>query len=215
MAGYLKRYIVVEGPIGVGKTSLTGMLAEEFGFRTVLEKAEENPFLPRYYKDPARFALQTQIFFLLSRYGQQKELAQQDLFSSGVVCDYLFAKDRIFASVALESDELALYNQLFSALDARVPRPDLVIFLQAPSDVLLTRIRARGREYEREVSREYLQAVNEAYNRFFFMYDETPLLVINTAEVDFVKRPEDFQDLVREIRRMRKGTQFYVPLGSG
>jgi deoxyadenosine/deoxycytidine kinase len=199
----------------VGKTALTERLAAEFGFRTVMEKVEENPFLPRYYRDPARFAMQTQLFFLLSRFGQQKELAQQDLFSSGVVCDYLFAKDRIFASVALESDELALYNQLFAALDARVPKPDLVIFLQAPSEVLLSRIKMRGRDYERDVAREYLQAINEAYNRFFFGYDETPLLVINTGEVDFVKRPEDFQDLVREIRRMRKGTQFYVPLGSG
>jgi deoxyguanosine kinase len=215
MATGEKRYIVVEGPIGVGKTSLTERLAAEFGFRTVMEKVEENPFLPRYYKDPARFAMQTQLFFLLSRYGQQKELSQQDLFSSGVVCDYLFAKDRIFASVALESDELLLYNQLFSTLDARIPKPDLVIFLQAPSDVLLSRIKMRGREYEREVAREYLQAINEAYNRFFFGYDETPLLVINTSEVDFVKRPGDFQDLVREIRRMKKGTLFYVPLGSG
>jgi deoxyguanosine kinase len=215
MAAGEKRYIVVEGPIGVGKTSLTERLAAEFGYRTVMEKVEENPFLPRYYKEPARFAMQTQLFFLLSRYGQQKELSQQDLFSSGVVCDYLFAKDRIFASVALESDELLLYNQLFSTLDARIPKPDLVIFLQAPSEVLLSRIKMRGREYEREVAREYLQAINEAYNRFFFGYDETPLLVINTSEVDFVKRPEDFQDLVREIRRMKKGTLFYVPLGSG
>ncbi len=209
-----KRYIVVEGPIGVGKSSLAERLAAEFGYRTVLEKADDNPFLPRYYKEPARFALPTQMFFLLSRYQQQRELAQGDLFSSGVVCDYLFAKDRIFASLALESDELSLYQHMFSLMDPSIPRPDLVIFLQAPTEVLVNRIRQRGRDFERDISRDYLAAVNEAYNRFFFGYDEAPLLIINTGEVDFVRRPGDFQDLVREIRRMRKGTQYYVPLGS-
>ncbi len=209
-----KRYIVVEGPIGVGKTSLVQMLGEEFASRVVLEKATENPFLPKFYTNPASFAFQTQMFFLLSRYQQQRELAQQELFSQSVICDYLFAKDRIFASVNLDDDELVLYQQIYSLLDQRIPRADLVIYLQSPTEVLQQRIRMRGRSYEREISREYIEAVNEAYNRFFFNYDETPLLIINTAEVDFVRRPEDFQDLVREIRRMKKGVQFYVPLGS-
>ena len=209
-----KRYIVVEGPIGVGKTSLVQMLGEEFASRVVLEKATENPFLPKFYTNPASFAFQTQMFFLLSRYQQQRELAQQELFSQSVICDYLFAKDRIFASVNLDDDELVLYQQIYSLLDQRIPRPDLAIYLQSPTEVLQQRIRMRGRSYEREISREYIEAVNEAYNRFFFNYDETPLLIINTAEVDFVRRPEDFQDLVREIRRMKKGVQFYVPLGS-
>jgi deoxyadenosine/deoxycytidine kinase len=209
-----KRYIVVEGPIGVGKTSLAQMLGEEFASRVVLEKATENPFLPKFYTNPASFAFQTQMFFLLSRYQQQRELAQQELFSQSVICDYLFAKDRIFASVNLDDDELVLYQQIYSLLDQRIPRPDLAIYLQSPTEVLQQRIRMRGRSYEREISREYIEAVNEAYNRFFFNYDETPLLIINTAEVDFVRRPEDFQDLVREIRRMKKGVQFYVPLGS-
>ncbi|NOY86339.1 MAG: deoxynucleoside kinase [Deltaproteobacteria bacterium] len=209
-----KRYIVVEGPIGVGKTSLVEMIGEEFGARVILERVEDNPFLPGFYRDPSRHAFQTQIFFLLSRFQQQKELAQQDLFSQSIVCDYLFAKDRIFASVNLGEDELALYRQIYSLLDQRIPRPDLVIYLQSPTEVLQQRIRRRGRSFEREINRDYIAAVNEAYNRFFFSYDRTPLLIINTADVDFVRRPEDFQDLVREIRRMRKGVQFYVPLGS-
>ncbi len=209
-----KRYIVVEGPIGVGKTSLAQMLGEEFGSRVILEKVTENPFLARFYSNPAAFAFQTQMFFLLSRYQQQRELAQPELFQQSVVCDYLFARDKIFATVNLDQDELVLYQQIFSLLDQRISKPDLVIYLQSPTDVLGQRIRMRGRSFEKDVSKEYIEAVNEAYNRFFFNYDETPLLIINTAEVDFVRRPEDFQDLVREIRRMKKGVQFYVPLGS-
>jgi deoxyguanosine kinase len=209
-----KRYIVVEGPIGVGKTSMVQMLGEAFGSRIILEKATENPFLPRFYTNPASYAFQTQMFFLLSRYQQQRDLLQQELFSQNVICDYLFAKDRIFASVNLDEDELALYQQIYSLLDQRIARPDLVIYLQSPTEVLQQRIRMRGRSYEREISRDYIEAINEAYNRFFFNYSDTPLLVINTSEVDFVRRPEDFQDLVREIQRMRKGVQFYVPLGS-
>ncbi len=209
-----KRYIVVEGPIGVGKTSLVELIGENFGSRAVLERVTENPFLPRFYQNPKRFAFQAQMFFLLSRYQQQRELSQQDLFSQSTVCDYLFAKDRIFASVNLDDDELALYQQIYELMDQRIPRPDLVIYLQAPTEVLRQRIKFRGRGYEREISREYIEAINEAYNRFFFSYNTTPLLIINTAEVDFVRNPEDFQDLVREIQRMKKGVQFYIPLGS-
>ena len=209
-----KRYIVVEGPIGVGKTSLVELIGENFGSRAVLERVTENPFLPRFYQNPKRFAFQAQMFFLLSRYQQQRELSQQDLFSQSIVCDYLFAKDRIFASVNLDDDELALYQQIYELMDQRIPRPDLVIYLQAPTEVLRQRIKFRGRGYEREISREYIEAINEAYNRFFFSYNATPLLIINTAEVDFVRNPEDFQDLVREIQRMKKGVQFYIPLGS-
>jgi len=209
-----KKYIVVEGPIGVGKTSLVRMLGEEFASRVVLEKVADNPFLPKFYTNPSGFAFQTQMFFLLSRYQQQRELAQQELFSQSIICDYLFAKDKIFASVNLNEDELLLYQQIYNLLDQRIPKPDLVIYLQSQTEVLQQRIRMRGRSYEREVSWDYIEAVNEAYNRLFFSYDETPLLIINTSEVDFVRKPEDFQDLVREIRRMKKGVQFYVPLGS-
>ncbi len=210
-----KRYIVVEGPIGVGKTSLVQMLGEEFASRVILEKVADNPFLPKFYTNPSGFAFQTQMFFLLSRFKQQRELAQQELFSQSIICDYLFAKDRIFASVNLDDDEMVLYQQIYTLLDQRIPKPDLAIYLQSPTEVLQQRIRMRGRSYEREISRDYIEAINEAYNRFFFSYDEGPLLIINTAEVDFVRRPEDFQDLVREIQRMKKGIQFYVPLGSG
>ncbi|MFV1956646.1 MAG: deoxynucleoside kinase [bacterium] len=209
-----KRYIVVEGPIGVGKTSLVELIGENFGSRVVFERVTENPFLPRFYQNPKRYAFQAQMFFLLSRYQQQRELSQQDLFNQSTVCDYLFAKDRIFASVNLDDDELALYQQIYELMDQRIPRPDLVIYLQAPTEVLQQRIKLRGRGYEREISREYIEAINEAYNRFFFSYNKTPLLIINTAEVDFVRNPEDFQDLVREIQRMKKGVQFYIPLGS-
>jgi deoxyadenosine/deoxycytidine kinase len=209
-----KRYIVVEGPIGVGKTSMVEMLGVEFGSRAVLENVIENPFLPKFYRNPETYAFQTQMFFLLSRYQQQKELSQQDLFNQSLICDYLFAKDRIFASVNLDEDELILYQQIYSLLDQRIPKPDLVIYLQAPTEVLQHRIKMRGRSFERDISSEYIEAVNNAYNSFFFSYDESPLLIINTAEVDFVRNPEDFQDLVREIQRMKKGVQFYVPLGS-
>jgi deoxyadenosine/deoxycytidine kinase len=209
-----KRYIVVEGPIGVGKTSLAQMLGEESGSGVILEKATENPFLPRFYTNPTSYAFQTQMFFLLSRYQQQRELAQQELFNQNIICDYLFAKDRIFASVNLDEDELILYQQIYSLLDQRIPKPDLVIYLQSPTEVLQQRIRMRGRSYERDISRDYIEVLNEAYNRFFFNYDETPLLIVNATEVDFVRRSEDFQDLVREIQRMKKGVQFYVPLGS-
>lgn len=209
-----KRYIVVEGPIGVGKTSLVEMIGDSFGSRIILERVTDNPFLPRFYQNPARYAFQAQMFFLLSRYQQQQELSQQELFNQSIVCDYLFAKDRIFASVNLEDDELVLYQQMYELIDQRVPRPDLVIYLQAPTEVLQQRIKLRGRGYEREISRDYIEAINDAYNRYFFSYNETPLLIINTAEVDFVRNPEDFQDLVREIQRMKKGVQFYIPLGS-
>ncbi|MCJ7501025.1 deoxynucleoside kinase, partial [bacterium] len=148
-----KKYIVVEGPIGVGKTSMVQMLGEEFASRVVLEKAAENPFLPKFYTNPSGFAFQTQMFFLLSRYQQLRELAQQELFSQSIICDYLFAKDRIFASVNLDEDELVLYQQIYSLLDQRIPKPDLVIYLQSPTEVLQQRIRMRGRSYEREISR--------------------------------------------------------------
>lgn len=208
------RYIVVEGPIGVGKTTLARKLAEELGSRAILEQAEENPFLRRFYEKPEKFAFQAQMFFLLSRYRQQKQLAQQDLFAHGTVADYLFAKDQIFAQTNLEGDELQLYRQLFEMLDSRLPKPDLVIYLQARKDVLLERLRRRDREYERRIPTAYLTKIAEAYRDFFFYYDETPLLVVDSSDVDFVTRSEDFRDLVQEIDRMGRGVQHYIPLGS-
>ncbi len=206
------RYIVVEGPIGVGKTSLTTLLAEVMEARLILEKAEENPFLTDFYRDPAGYRFQTQLFFLLSRSSQQEEISQPDLFSQSTISDYLFQKDRIFAYLNLSEHELALYEQIYRMLEPKIVRPDLVIFLQADTERLLQRIKKRGRSFERELSRDYIAAVNEAYNRFFFNYTETPLLVINTSEIDFVNRREDLDDLIKQIMNMKQGTQYYVPL---
>jgi deoxyadenosine/deoxycytidine kinase len=205
---------VIEGPIGVGKTSLTKLLAKEFNARCILEKPEENPFLAQFYQDRKKYAFQTQIFFLLNRFQQQKEIAQLDLFNQVTLCDYLFAKDRIFASLNLDNHELALYEQIFHLLTGQIPSPDLVIFLQAKPEVLLHRIKSRNIPYEREIDLEYLKMLTEGYNYYFFHYDHTPLLVVNTSEIDFVNREEDFVQLVREIKQMKKGTWYFIPLRS-
>ena len=208
------RYIVVEGPIGVGKTTLTRALSRRFGGRTVFEIVEENPFLASFYQDRNKFAFQTQLFFLLSRFRQQQELFQQDLFSQVTVSDYLFAKDRIFASITLDPNELALYERVYEHLGPRVLKPDLVIYLQARLDVLLARIKKRGREFERKFDPEYLTTLCRSYNDFFFHYNETPLLVVNTSDIDFVNNAGDLENLLTAVRRMRKGTQYYNPLGT-
>ena len=208
------RYIAVEGPIGVGKTALARRLATEFGSRLLLEQVEENPFLRRFYEEPERYAFQTQLFFLLERYRQQNELGQLDLFSQGTVADYLFAKDAIFAALTLNADEFQLYQQIFHLLDRRLPRPDLVIYLEARPEVLLRRLRKRDRDFERGITPEYLGRLTEAFREYFHHYTETPLLVINCSDIDFVEHGGDLADLVREIRGMRQGVQHYIPLGS-
>lgn len=208
------RYIVVEGPIGVGKSSLTNIVAERFNARRVMEVVEENPFLASFYSDRAKFAFQTQMFFLLSRFKQQQELFQQDLFSAVTVSDYLFAKDRIFAALTLDENELGLYERVFEALGPRVTKPDLVIYLQARMDVLLARIKKRAREFERKFDAGYLESLCKAYNDFFFHYTDTPLLVVNTSDIDFVNNPEDLENLMQVIRQTRKGTVHYQPLPS-
>jgi len=208
------RYIVIEGPIGVGKTSLAKRLSPEFKARCILESPEENPFLHKFYRDRKKYAFQTQLFFLLNRYQQQREMRQIDLFNQVTITDYLFAKDRIFAYLNLDENELALYQRIFSLLDARIPTPDLVIFLQAKPETLLARIRARDIEYEKEIDIEYLRALSQAYNSFFFHYEESPLLVVDTSEIDFVNNEEDLKSLIREVRSMKRGTWYYKPLGS-
>jgi len=210
-APHYARYIVIDGPIGVGKTSLATLLAPELNARIIFERAEENPFLTDFYKDPARFRFQTQIFFLMSRYAQQEEFSQHDLFNQVTISDYLFAKDRIFAYLNLNDNELALYDQIFKMLEPKIVKPDLVIFLQADTETILRRIKQRGRPFEKDVSRDYIEAVNEAYSHYFFRYNDTPLLVINTSDIDFVHNPEDLDDLIRQILSMRQGTLYYVP----
>ena len=208
------RYIVVEGPIGVGKTSLVDLLSERLGARKLLEVAEDNPFLPNFYKDPRRYAFQTQLWFLLNRFRQQQDLLQFDLFRQTLVADYLFAKDKIFAYLTLEDHELSLYERVHALLQVQVPTPDLVIFLQASTEALLERIAIRGKAYEREIDRKYLAELNEAYTHFFFHYAASPLLVVNTSDIDFVNRREDFEDLIKKIGETRAGMHYYVPLGS-
>ncbi len=207
------RYIVVEGPIGVGKTTLANQLAERLGGRAILEAVEENPFLVDFYQDRRKHAFQTQLFFLLSRFQQQQELFQQDLFSQVTIADYLFAKDRIFASMTLDPNELSLYDRVWQVMGPRVVRPDLVVYLQARLDVLLARIKKRGREFERHFDAGYLESLSKAYKSFFFHYDETPLLVVNASDID-LESEEDLTALVNVIRKHRKGTQHYIPLGT-
>lgn len=205
------RYIVVEGVIGVGKTSLTKLLATRLGGRLNLEVVEENPFLAKFYRDREAFAFQTQIFFLLSRYRQQQGLGQQDLFNATLVSDYLFAKDRIFANLNLADDELALYGQLATILEQRVLKPDLVIYLQARTEVLEQRIRWRGRAFEQDMEPEYLEALNGAYSYFFHHYKDAPLLVVNTDNLDFVNVPGDFEMLYEQLTERFAGTRYYAP----
>jgi len=205
------RYIVVEGALGAGKSSLVELLCRELSARAVLEQVEDNPFLANFYNDMRGFAFQTQIYFLLTRYRQQESLNQGDLFTQTVISDYLFARDRIFAYLNLDENEINLYEKIYSLLHPRVPRPDLVIYLQASTDRLMERIRLRGKHYEKGIEREYIDELNKAYNHFFFYYKESPLLVVNTNEIDFVHRPEDLKDLVREIKEMKAGTKYYIP----
>jgi deoxyadenosine/deoxycytidine kinase len=202
------RYVAIEGVIGVGKTTLAKRLAKSLDASLVLEIVEENPFLARFYDDPEGFAFQTQMFFLLSRYRQQLDLSQGELFRQSVVADYIFAKDQIFAGINLGEEELALYRTIVPLLEDRVTRPDLVVYLQATTEVLLERIQRRGRPFERDLAADYLETLSEAYNHFFFHYEDTPLLIVNTNEMDLVGSDADFERLLDLIRRHRSGTQY-------
>jgi deoxyadenosine/deoxycytidine kinase len=206
-------YIAVEGAIGVGKTAVAERLAQRLEASALLEEWGQNPFLKPFYDGRPGAAFQAEVFFLLSRHRQQQELLQRNLFTQASIADYVFEKSRLFAYLNLEDSELGVYEKLYTLLSEGVPRPDLVVYLQAPTEVLARRIRQRGRPEESHLSEEYLAEVNRAYNHYFFHYTHTPLLVVNTAEVDFVKHEADLDDLVKQIRQMGKGTQYYVPLG--
>lgn len=206
------RYIVVEGPIGVGKTSLALRLAESLQGDMLLEAAEENPFLERFYDDPRHAALPTQLFFLFQRARQMQELRQSDMFAPVRIADFLMEKDRLFAQLTLDDDELRLYDQVYASLTLDVPQPDLVIYLQAPVEVLQARVQKRGRHFERFVQNQYLQQLNEAYTRFFHYYTASPLLIVNAAEIDLVNNQKDYDILLERIMKMRSGRHYFNPV---
>jgi deoxyguanosine kinase len=207
------RSIAVEGPIGVGKTSFVELLARKTEAQKVLEKVD-NPFLRDFYQDKQGSAFQAQLFFLLSRYRQLMELGQRDLFHQVALCDYIFPKDKIFAYLNLDDSELLIYDKLYAMLEPQAPKPDLVIFLQAETPRLIERIKRRKRDYEAEISEAYVAEVAKAYNYFFFNYTQTPLLVIDTNQIDFVHHEKELDDLIAQIRRMERGVQYYRPLSS-
>ncbi len=204
-------YIAIEGAIGVGKTSFAKILSERMSARLVTEKFEENPFLEDFYVDPERYSFQTQLYFLLSRYRQQLELKQVDLFHSLLISDYMFDKDKLFAHLNLNEKELVLYNLVARLLEKEVPKPDLIVFLQASTDRLMANIKKRGRSYEREISREYIESLNQIYNEYFFRYKASPLLIINTNEIDFVHNEDDLNDLLLLLKKPVSGTVYYNP----
>jgi deoxyguanosine kinase len=209
------RTIAVEGVIGVGKTELCTILAEQCNACLVLDSVDENPFLQKFYKNRSLYAFQTQLWFLLSRYKQFSEtLLQQDLFTDGFVVDYLFSKDRIFAAVNLDENEFALYNAVARALDKDIPRPDYVVYLQASTDTLIQRIEKRGRPFEFNMDRHYIEALNRAYNHFFFHYTASPLLIINTNAIDFVNNEKEREEVIDQILEGKAGSNFYQPLGA-
>lgn len=207
------RYIAIEGVIGAGKTTLATMLGELLDAKVVLERFEENPFLKDFYKDPDRYAFQTQIFFLLTRYKQQRELGQADLFHRFLVTDYIFEKDKIFAYLNLQDEELKLYETLVSSIQHNITNPDLVVYLQSSVPRLMENIRRRGRDFEANMQESYIKDLNEAYNYFFFRYRTTPLLIVNSTEMDFVSHREHFEDLVRAIfRPTHSAVEYYNPV---
>ena len=207
-------HIAIEGTIGVGKTSLSKILGERLEAKLILEEFEENPFLVDFYKDPERFAFQTQLFFLLSRYRQQQELQQTDLFTKALISDYMFIKDRLFAALNLNDKEMGLYNSVARILEKNVSSPDMVIFLQSDTDRLMLNIKKRGREYEKSIDWKYIDALNQIYNEFFFRYDKSPLLIINTNDIDFVNNKTDLEEIIEFIRTPGEGTRYFNPLKS-
>ncbi len=205
-------YLAVEGPIGVGKTSLVKLLGEKLGAKIVLEEYENNPFLEEFYNDPDRYAFQTQLFFLMNRYRQQQDLRQVDMFHNLLITDYMFVKDRLFASLNLNDKELSLYDTVANLLEKNVLKPDLVIFLQAETQTLMRNISKRGRDFENNMSFEYLDALSQVYSEYFFKYQDTPLIIINTNDIDFVNNESDLDEVIKYIREPVTGTKFFNPI---
>ncbi len=210
---YEPRYIAVEGVIGVGKTTFARMLAERIDAELLNEEVFENPFLVDFYKNRKRYAFSAQLYFLISRFQQQQQLMVRDLFAQRIVADYLFAKDSIFASVTLSDRELTLYNKIAPTLTADIPRPDLVIYLQASTPTLIKRVQKRNFSFEKSIDYDYLEVLNKAYDYYFFNYTDTPLLVVKTDEIDFVNTPEHFDDLIEQIQKPISGKKYYAPAG--
>ena len=206
------KYIAIEGVIGAGKTSLTRKLAEKLNSKLVQEEFEVNPFLEKFYSNRKRFAFQTQMFFLINRFKQQQELMQEDLFTEYIVSDYIFEKDKIFAYMNLSGEELKLYESIFPLLERDLRKIDLVVYLQSSVDRLMYNIRKRSRKIERDITRSYIEELSDAYNNFFFKYNSTPLLIVNTTEIDFVNRQSDFDELYKEIFRKDRGiVEYFSP----
>ena len=203
------RYVVVEGPIGVGKTSLALRLAEHCGATVMLEKPQDNPFLEHFYQDPARHALPTQLFFLFQRIKEVRELVQMDLFRTSSVADYLFDKDALFARLNLSDDEFALYENIYTNLAPQAPPPDLVIYLQASTETLIERVRRRATDYEQQITDNYLMRLMQAYSDFFYHYDAAPVLIVNSENLNFVDKDEDFALLLQRIEGMRGVREFF------
>jgi len=204
-------FIVVEGPIGVGKTTLAKKLADSFGSELLLEGAAENPFMSRFYENPKAAALSTQLFFLLQRTRQMQEIRQADMFNPVRIADFLMEKDRLFAELTLDEDELKLYEQVYDQLTLDVPEPDLVVYLQAPVEVLLGRIENRGIQYERLIESAYLQRLSDSYVDFFYHYTDAPLLIVNATEVDFANNESDYQQLLQRLKSIKSGRHYYNP----
>ena len=204
-------HIAIEGSIGVGKTSLAKILANKLESKLILEEFEENPFLADFYKDSQHYAFQTQLFFLLSRYKQQIEFQQIDIFTKSIISDYMFMKDRIFASLNLNDKEMLLYDKVASILESSIVYPDLIIFLQSDTDRLMSNIISRGRNYELNMDWKYIDALNQIYNEYFFMYDKSPILIINTNDIDFVNDEKDLNEILDIIQKPVKGTKYYNP----
>ena len=207
-------HIAIEGTIGVGKTSLAQILGDRLEAKLILEEFEENPFLVDFYKNSEQFAFQTQLFFLLSRYRQQQQLQQTDLFTKTLISDYMFVKDRLFAALNLNDKEMSLYNAVARILEKNVTSPDMVIFLQSDTDRLMQNIKLRSREYEKLIDWKYIDALNQMYNEFFFRYNDSPLLIINTNDIDFVNNKNDLEEIIEFIRTPGEGTRYFNPIKS-